>query len=153
MDTTMPDDAADDGGRKLPPKVQQILDGVKDGSISGITAQEFIQVFQAIAGSYEAVKRIADMAAESQKGAHDSIKSAIKGDSESLSHIAQNLETDQARLEFTRLYLEREREKTRQAKTAAKANDSNNKLWATLATIVGGVVLGGIKLLADRRSA
>lgn len=150
MDTTFPDDG--ENGR-LPRKVQQIVDGVQNGTITGITSREFIQVFQAIAGSYEAVKRIADMAAQSQQGVQANIHDAIVGDSESLSHIAQKLESDQARLEFTRLYLEREREKTKQAKTAAKANDSNNKLFAALATIVGAVVLGGVKLLTDRNSA
>lgn len=152
MDTTLLDDAAGDGKSKLPAKVQSIIDGVQNGTITGITAQEFIQVFQAISGSHDAVKRIADIAGQSQKDAQANIKDAIAGDSEILANVAQKLETDAARLEFTRLYLEREREKTKQAKTAAKANDSNNKLFGTLAAVLVAGVLGGIRLLSGRRA-
>ncbi len=149
-------DGVDTEKGNLPKNVQRIINGVENGSLTGITAQEFIQVFQAIsanfAGHQDTVKRIAEMAGQSQKDAQANIKAAISGDSETLAHVAKNLETDQARLEFTRLFMEREREKTKQAKTAAKANDSNNKLFATLATITGAVLLGGVKLLADRRA-
>lgn len=153
MATDLNDGATDASDRKLPRKVQEIVSSAEDGTITGITADDFVEVFQAISGSVAAVKQIADMAAQSQKDAHANIKDAIAGKSESLDHIAQRLETDEARLEFTRLYLKREREKTKQAKIAEKVNDSNNKFFGTLATVVGAVLLGGIKLLADRRSA
>lgn len=152
MDTDNTEGTANSGDGKLPAKVQRIIDGVKDGSITRISAQEFIQVFQAISGSHDAVKRIAEVAGQSQRDAQANIKDAIVGDSEILADVARKLETDEARLEFTKLYLEREREKTKQAKTAAKANDSNNKLFASLAAVAVAGVLGGIKLLADRRA-
>jgi len=152
MGTDIPEGTANGGDGELPAKIQRIIDGVKDGSISGISAKDFIQVFQAISGSHDAIKLIAEVAGQSQKDAQANIKQAIDGDSETLADIARKLETDEARLEFTRLYLEREREKTKQAKTASKANDSNNRLFASLAAVVVAGVLGGIKLLSDRRA-
>lgn len=143
--------AADEDRDRLPRTVADILAGIENGTLVGITAREFVQLFQTISSSMTATMRIVDMAAQSQKGAQENINDAITAESEALTEIARNLETDSARLEFTKLYLEREKEKTKQAEIAKEVNNDNNTFYGGVLVVCSVIGLGALKALSNVR--
>ncbi|MBV2150208.1 hypothetical protein KRZ98_18390 [Sphingobium sp. AS12] len=136
---------------KLPLNLESLTAAIKSDALKGLSSEGFVQFFKAVSNASEAVMAITDKASEHQKRAADNIGAAISGDSETLRTIAEKLETDEARLEFARIYIEREKEKTRQADSAEKVNRSNNNFYLQALATVGTIVLGAIGVVAKIR--
>jgi hypothetical protein len=102
---------------------------------------QFLQLQEKMIGKLvEGLKKLAEGAQSSQKEALQAVGHSLDDLHQTLHVLAQNAETDEARVELAKLALEMGKQDLELARIIKEMNEANNSFWWRLASTIGTTV-------------